>query len=332
MKKVLAGIIAILIAVSCEAQSPQELAAQNGDIDSAKVILPDINHSRVNQVITRILLRAHYKNVVLNDSLSSVIFDNYISTLDNSKLYFLKSDIDNFEIYRNMFDDYLNDGVLDAAYEIFNIFKDRVNERIEYALERLKTEFDFTKDEYIKPGRKDTTWAASVDELNELWRKRLKSDALNMVLNDKEWSDIQISLSNRYKYFHKTILQYKSEDLFQIYMNAFSEAIDPHTSYFSPIASDNFRISMSLSLEGIGAQLTSRDGYTTITHIIPGGPADKSGFFHNDDRIVAVGQGEDGELIDVVGWRLDDVVQLMRGPKGTSVRLSVLKSDIEFIR
>lgn len=328
MKKVLVGIIAIIIAVSCEAQTPQQLAAENGVIDTNKVILPDINHTKINQVITRIMLRAHYKKTDLNDSLASVIFDNFISTLDNNKLYFLKSDIDEFELYRNMFDDYLDEGVLDPAYEIFNVFKKRVNERIEFALNRLQTGFDFEVDEYFSPSRKDTTWAATKDELNDLWRMRLKSDALNLVLDDDEWEDIAKNLSNRYKYFHKTILQYKSEDIFQIYMNAFSEAIDPHTSYFSPITMDNFRISMSLSLEGIGAQLTSRDGYTTIARIITAGPADKSGKLHNDDRIVAVGQGKEGELIDVVGWRLDDVVQLIRGEKGTEVRLSVLEADM----
>lgn len=328
MKKVLVGIIAIIIAVSCEAQSPQQLAADNAVIDTNKVILPGSNHTKVNQVITKIMMRAHYKKTDLNDSLASVIFDNFIKTLDNNKLYFLQSDIEEFELYRNMFDDYLDEGVLDPAYEIFNVFKTRVNERIDFALDRLVTGFDFEVDEYFTPDRKDTTWAETEEQLNELWRMRLKSDALNLVLDDDEWEDIAKNLSNRYKYFHKTILQYKSEDVFQIYMNAFSEAIDPHTSYFSPITMDNFRISMSLSLEGIGAQLTSRDGYTTIARIITGGPADKSGKLHNDDRIVAVGQGEEGELIDVVGWRLDDVVQLIRGEKGTEVKLSVLEADM----
>lgn len=232
MKKVLVGIIAIIIAVSCEAQSPQQLAADNAVIDTNKVILPGSNHTKVNQVITKIMMRAHYKKTDLNDSLASVIFDNFIKTLDNNKLYFLQSDIEEFELYRNMFDDYLDEGVLDPAYEIFNVFKTRVNERIDFALDRLVTGFDFEVDEYFTPDRKDTTWAETEEQLNELWRMRLKSDALNLVLDDDEWEDIAKNLSNRYKYFHKTILQYKSEDVFQIYMNAFSEAIDPHTSYF----------------------------------------------------------------------------------------------------
>ena len=327
MKKIMIVVLAIIVAFSCEAQTPQQLAAQNSKLDTTLVIVPSQNHSKENQVITRILLRAHYKRSDLNDSLSSVIMDNYLSTLDNNKLYFLASDIKDFEIYRNMFDDYLKDGMLNPAYEIFNTFKQRVTERITFALDRLNKGFDFTKNEYFRPDREDTTWAATTADLDELWRKRLKNDALNLLLNDKDWDNVVETLSKRYKYFHKTILQYKDEDVFQVYMNAFAEAIDPHTSYFSPITSDNFRISMSLSLEGIGAQLTMRNDYTTIARIIPGGPADKSGLLHNDDRIVGVAQGDDGEMMDVIGWRLDDVVQLIRGEKGTEVRLQVLEAD-----
>lgn len=327
MKKLLVLAIIIIIALSCDAQTPRELAAQNGKIDTSLVIVPGPNMSKVNQVVTRILLRAHYKRSDLNDSLSSVIMDNYISALDNNKLYFLEQDIKDFEIYRNMFDDYLNEGILDPPFEIFNVFKERMNERMNYAISRIKKGFDFTVDEYFSPDREDTTWAVSVEELNEIWRKRLKNDALNLKLNEKDKDGITETLTKRYEYFHKIILQYKDEDVFQIYMNAFSESIDPHTAYFSPITSDNFKISMSLSLEGIGAQLTMKNDYTTIAKIIPGGPADKSGLLHNEDRIVSVGQGRTGELIDVVGWRLDDVVQLIRGEKGSEVRLMILEAN-----
>ena len=181
---------------------------------------------------------------------------------------------------------------------------------------RLETEFDFTIDESYEPDREEAAWAIDSEELDELWRKRLKNDALNRKLSNKEWDEITKGLLKRYHNFHKIILQYKAEDISQLYLNAFARAIDPHSSYFSPITSENFTISMSRAFEGIGAQLRNIDDYTTIVGIIPGGPASKSENLFEDDRIVGVAQGNDGEMVDVYGWRTDDVVQLIRGNKG----------------
>lgn len=329
MKKLFFLTLTIVALISCKAQSIDELIAKNSDIDTSKVILPDADHSQDNRLITQLISRYHYRKFDLNDSLSSVIFDNYIKMLDNNKMYFLKSDIDEFEQYRNKFDDYLLTGTLNEGYAIFNRFKQRLNERIKYVDKALKTEFDYTIDETFIPDRKDADWASTTEELDELWRKRLKNDALNRKLDGRDWEDISKTLSDRYHRYHKFVLQYDEEDVFQIYMNAYTEAVDPHTSYFSPVTSENFDIDMSLSLEGIGAQLTSDGDYTKVTRIIPGGPADKSGLLKKDDRIVAVAQGEDGEMVDVVGWRLDDVVQLIRGEKGTLVRLSIIPAESE---
>jgi len=329
MKKLFFLTLTIVALISCKAQSIDELIAKNSDIDTSKVILPDADHSQDNRLITQLISRYHYRKFDLNDSLSSVIFDNYIKMLDNNKMYFLKSDIDEFEQYRNKFDDYLLTGTLNEGYAIFNRFKQRLNERIKYVDKALKTEFDYTIDETFIPDRKDADWASTTEELDELWRKRLKNDALNRKLDGRDWKDISKTLSDRYHRYHKFVLQYDEEDVFQIYMNAYTEAVDPHTSYFSPVTSENFDIDMSLSLEGIGAQLTSDGDYTKVTRIIPGGPADKSGLLKKDDRIVAVAQGEDGEMVDVVGWRLDDVVQLIRGEKGTLVRLSIIPAESE---
>lgn len=327
MRKFLFALILIVVPISCKAQSIDELIAKNADIDTFKVVQPYDNHPQINKVITQLISRYHYKKFELNDSLSSVIFDNYIKMLDNNRVYFLKSDIEEFEKYRNQFDDYLLIGVLDPAYDIFNRYKKRLNERIEYIQERLKTEFDFTKEESYIPDRTEAEWATTVEELDEIWRKRLKNDALNRKLDGKEWDEIVESLETRYKRYHKIILQYESEDVFQLYMNAYTAAVDPHTSYFSPVTSDNFDIDMSLSLEGIGAQLTTDMDYTKVNRIIPGGPADKAGELKKDDLIVGVAQGEEGEMVDVVGWRLDDVVQLIRGKKGTLVRLEIIPAD-----
>ncbi|MFC2133045.1 carboxy terminal-processing peptidase [Bacteroidota bacterium] len=329
MRKFLTGLFLLIFVVSCEAQTPQQLAMENQSIDTNKVLVPAFNHPKIDQVIEKIFQRAHYKKFELNDSLSSVIFDNYLNIMDRSKLYFVKSDVDRFEIYRSDFDDDINNGTLDPSFDIFNVFKNRVNERIDYVLNRLPEGFDFAVDEYFEPDREEADWAETQEELDELWRKRLKNDALNLVLSGKDWDGVVETLSNRYKRYHKLILQYKSEDVFQLFMNAFSETIDPHTNYMSPITSDNFRISMSLSFEGIGAQLTMRDEYTTIQKVLPGGPVFKGGILKEGDRIVGVAQGSEGEMIDVIGWRLDDVVQLIRGEKGTEVKLQVLKADAE---
>lgn len=296
-------------------------------IDSNLVLQPEPYHSKVNQVITSILTKYHYKKTDLNDSLSTLIFDEYIKSLDNGKLYFLKSDIDEFQKYRLVIDDYLNEGNESFAFDVFNRYKERLNERMTYILHRLNEEFDFTVDEFYVPDRKDEDWAKTKTELDEIWRKRLKNDALNKKLANDPWEKISVDLKKRYQSFHKVILQYKPEDVFQLYMNTFASVIDPHSNYFSPVTSENFNITMSRSLEGIGAQLSTIDDYTTVANIIPGGPADKSKKLFEKDRIVSVGQDADGEMVDVIGWRLDDVVQLIRGKKGTTVRLEILRAD-----
>jgi carboxyl-terminal processing protease len=304
-----------------------KLIDENTELDTFKVIQPEKNHNDINRRVTRILTRYHLKQFRLNDSLSAIIFDNFIESLDRNKMYFLKSDMERFKKYRDKFDDFLYSGSLDVPYEIFNTYKTRVNERIEFAIERVNKEFNFSLDENYVPDRKDEPWAETEAEVEDIWRKRLKNSTLTKLLAGDSLKKAQEDLTSRYQRFHKSILQYKSEDVFQLYMNAFTRALDPHTSYFSPITSDNFKINMSRSLEGIGAQLKMENDYTTVVKIIAGGPAQKSGELHPDDKIVAVAQGKDGEFVDVVGWRLDDVVQLIRGEKGSVVRLQILKAD-----
>ncbi len=327
MKKFFVVLFYLFLVIGCSAQNQEKLIEENSKIDTNKVIVPQKKYFKETRIITTIFTRYHYKKINLSDSLSKVIFKNYIQSLDYNKLYFLKSDIDSFGKFKTVLDDDLKIGDVKPFYDIFNVFKKRIGERVKYADERLKKKFDFTKDEYFYPDRKDSDFAATKAELNELWRKRLKNDALNLKLNGKKWDKIVETLTNRYDRFYKTILQYKSEDVFQLAMNAFALAIDPHSDYFSPITSENFKINMSLSFEGIGAQLTTENDYTKVARIIPGGPAYKSGLLHADDKIVGVGQGKDGKIVDIIGWRLDDVVQLIRGKKGTIVRLAIIKAD-----
>jgi carboxyl-terminal processing protease len=327
MNKYIIGFLFLFTSSFLFGQNDHTAISENAIIDTNKVLYPTELQSKVNNTITTLLTRYHYNKNLLNDSLSSVIYDNYMKSIDNNKIYFLKSDVDEFEKYRYAFDEFLQAGNLVPAFEIFNRFKQRLNERIEYAVKRLESEFDFTIDEYIEPDRQDAEWAASVEELNDLWRKRLKNDELNSILSDKDLKSAAETITKRYQRYHKIILQYKAEDVFQLYMNAFSVALDPHTSYFSPNTSDNFQISMSNSLEGIGAQLRNDNDYTKVVRIIPGGPAAKSKLLFEDDRIVGVAQGKNGEMVDVIGWRIDDVVQLIRGKKGSLVRLEILRAD-----
>jgi carboxyl-terminal processing protease len=280
-----------------------------------------------DQLINTILSRYHYRKFKLNDSLSSVIFDRFLKSLDNSKNFFYESDIKDLENYRNKLDDDIQDGDLNPSYKIFNTFKKRVIERTDYVDTLLKKEFDFTKDEKLLIDRSDVPWIKTRQEMDDLWRKKIKNDALNLKLAGKKWDSIQETLKKRYENFRRAINQYTSEDVFQLFMNSYSESIDPHTNYLSPSTSENFKIDMSRSLEGIGAQLQQEDDYTKVNEVIPGGPAYRSGLLKRNDKIIGVAQGDDGEIVDIIGWRVSDVVKLIRGPKGTTVRLQIISAD-----
>ncbi len=327
MKKLLAVIIILLAANVYFAYTGETGTSFTQDKDSTGVIEPAPYQSKVDKLVNAIISRYHYKKVDLNDSLSAEIFKKYINTLDFSHSYFLASDIDKFNAFKTDLDDMIKDGDIDPAFEIFNTFKDRMHQRLDYAESLLKKEFDFTKNDSLEINREDDPWPKTDKEAEEIWHKRVKGDALNLKLTGKKWDEIAKTLTKRYENYRKAVDQYNGEDVFQQFMNAYTESIDPHTNYFSPITSDNFKINMSLSLEGIGAQLRTEDDYTKVVEIIPGGPAYKSGLLHAEDKIVGVAQGETGEMEDVIGWRITDVVQLIRGKKGTIVRLNIIPAD-----
>lgn len=287
---------------------------------------PEPQHKRVSQLITYILNKNHYRKRDINDSLSSEIFDRYIESLDPARMYFLESDMIAFEKYRYQLDENLEAGNVSPAFEIFNVYEKRLAQRLEFIYQRLETEFDYSIDEYFDTDREDDGWARSPEELDDLWRKRIKHDALNLKIAGKTWAEIQKNLRKRYKRIQKNASQFQSEDVFQVYMNAFSETFDPHTNYFSPKNFDDFKIQMSKSLEGIGARLQTDNDYTKVVEIVPGGPADKSKLLFPNDRIMSVAQEDNGEFVDILGWRIDDVVQLIRGKKGSTVRLEILRA------
>lgn len=302
------SIVLLLVSVAAQAQDIQ----------------PESYHSYVEKTVSRLLNRFHYSQLELNDSLSSEIFDRYIERLDPGKNYFLASDVQRFEKYRYILDDAIYNGDLTAAYEIFNRFKARVNSRLAKVPQILQRGFDFTLPESLRYDEEDEPWAIDETELDERWRKSLKNQALNLKLAGKDEVGIVDVLSKRYENIKRRINQYDAEEVFELYMNAYAQSLDPHTNYFSPITSENFGIRMSLSFEGIGARLTTENEYTKVVEIVPGGPADLDKRLKPNDYIIGVDEHNDGNIVDVVGWKLDDVVQRIRGKKGTKVRLQII--------
>jgi len=288
---------------------------------------PSLEQRLRSNLATKFLANWHYKDTRLDDELSEKIFERYLDLLDPNFGFFLSEDIETFEPYRLRMDEALQHSDPTPAYEMFNVYVDRVRERVKFAREQLKQPMDFTVDESYAWDRSETKWAKSEAELNEFWRQRVKNDYLRLRLTDKEDEAIIETLDDRYENLDRRISELNSDDIFQFFMNAFAQSIEPHTAYMSPRSSENFEISMRLSLEGIGALLGRENEYTSIARVVPGGPADKEGSLKAGDKVTAVGQGADGKMQDVVGWRVDDVVDLIRGPKHTIVRLDVLHEE-----
>jgi len=274
--------------------------------------------------VGRILEEAHYSRASLDERMSEVVYHRYLEFLDGQRSYFLASDIEEFNAYGKQFGDMIRTGSIDPAYLIFARFQQRNRERLQHALALLKTEPDFTVNESFEFDRTHTPWPADAATMDELWRKRVKNDALSLMLAGKQWPDAAEVLRKRYERVLKRVDQVTSEDVFEGLMNSYARAFDPHSSYFSPRSSEEYRIQMSLNYEGIGASLQIVDDYVTIMNVLEGGPAAMAGTLTTNDRITGVGQGHDGAFTDVIGWRLDDVVQLIRGKAGTTVRLQVL--------
>jgi carboxyl-terminal processing protease len=269
----------------------------------------------------------HYSKQKYDDILSSQHLDSYIESLDRGKMFFNAADIAEFERFRSVMDDQLRKGKLDAGFAIFNRYLQRLQDRLEKVVETLPESvaaMDFNVDEEFSLDVEDREWAVDERELDDRWRKQLKNQVLGLKLTDKPKDEIVPTLEKRYTGQLKNVKQYNSQDVFQIYANALTELYDPHTNYLSPRSTENFNINMSLSLEGIGAVLQMDGEYTKVSSLVAKGPADKQGELHPSDRIVAVGQDVEGSLVDVIGWRLDEVVELIRGPKDTTVRLEVI--------
>lgn len=300
--------------------------------DTTKVQLKQLEtepqHPMVFSTALQLVASYHYQKPAINDQFSSNAFDNYIKDLDPSKVYFLKSDIAEFEKYRYVIDESIFSGDVKPGFEIFNRYQQRLQERINYAFSLLNdsTQFNFAANDSFMIERENAAFANSIDELNALWKLKLKYECLPSKVQGKDFKTYSETIRKRYDNLLKLSSKTKSEDVFQLYANSLTELADPHTNYYSPRASADFNTQMSLSLEGIGATLQTENEYTKIREVVKGGPADKSKKIHAGDRIIGVAQG-DSDIVNVVDWRLDDVVSLIRGKKGTIVRLEIIPAS-----
>lgn len=298
--------------------------------DKIDVLNPTPEQSKAAVDLVQKLDSEHYRDQEFNDALSSRYFDEYLKSLDSAKNFFIQSDIAEFEKYRKTFDDDYKKGKLDNSFAIFNRFNERMIARLEKVVKTLddpKTKFDFDVEESMVLDREKAPWPANQAEADKLWQQYLKSNLLNSMLAGKKLEESKTTLRKRYANQLRRLKQQTNEEAFSVMMNSLTMLYDPHTNYLSPENAENFDISMSLELQGIGAVLQSDEDYTKVSSLVVGGPAQKQGQLKPNDKIVSIAQGADGEFVDVVGWRLDEVVKLIRGPKGTIVRLEVIPSD-----
>jgi carboxyl-terminal processing protease len=289
-----------------------------------KVLHPDEKQIEVSRQVASLIANYNYKKVPIGDSLSRLIFDNYLKSLDDNRVYFFEKEVIEFKENRDLMDDQMVMGDLEPAYHMFNVYLERYVNRIQFMIAQLpNTPFDFTKNESLVYNREKLPFMQTQAEMDAYWMQRLKYDLLNLKLAGTDEAKSKETLKKRYENLLSQIAKIESYDAFQSLMTAYTESIDPHTNYFNPNNAAKFNIDMARSLEGIGATLKFENDFVMVAAVVPGGPADKSGQIAIDDKFVAVAQG-DGEFVDIVGWRLDNAIQLIRGAKGTTVRLKIV--------
>ena len=289
-----------------------------------KVLHPDEKQIEVSRQVVSLIANYNYKKVPIGDSLSRLIFDNYLKSLDDNRVYFFEKEVIEFKENRDLMDDQMVTGDLEPAYHMFNVYLERYVNRIQFMIAQLPTiPFDFTNNESLVYNREKLPFMQTQAEMDAYWLQRLKYDLLNLKLAGTDEVKSKETLKKRYENLLSQIAKIESYDAFQSLMTAYTESIDPHTNYFNPNNAAKFNIDMARSLEGIGATLKFENDFVMVAAVVPGGPADKSGQIAIDDKFVAVAQG-DGEFVDIVGWRLDNAIQLIRGAKGTTVRLKII--------
>jgi carboxyl-terminal processing protease len=315
----IAGLTAVLVAWSAY--------GANVAPDEQAFLHPEQRHENIGELVTQFVEKQHYNSIEIDDDLSARVLDLFIETLDRNRMYLLAEDVEFFETYRYQIDDMVGRQPLDPVFDMYKVYQTRVHDRLSHALTLLESEPDFSVDESYQFDRSEEPWARTSAELDEIWRKRVKNDALNLVLEGETWEKAQDVLTKRYKGYLRRLDQVNNDDVFERFMNAFAHTLDPHSSYLSPRNSEEYRIQMSLSYFGIGASLQTEDDFVKIAGIIPGGPAAIDGRLKPEDRITGVAQGREGDVVDVIGWRLDDVVELIRGPADSVVRLEIIPAN-----
>lgn len=309
-------------------QASQDTKTNNSNrLPEMKAIAPEISFAKSSIIVANILTRFEYDKKPLDLTMSARVFDEYFKKLDPQKMYFLESDVEKFRQYRPIFSEILLKGNMEVPFEIFRLYRQRVAQRYDYVLGLLDQPFDFSEDESFTIDRKKMDRATTDEQINDVWRRRIKNDFLRLKLASTDDTKIRETLRKRYVNNRNQILRMNSEEVAELFLNAYADSTDPHTSYFSPTSAKNFDVQLSLSVEGIGAVLQKRDEYGQIREVVAGGPAARSGKIHPGDRIVAVGQGEKGLMEDVVDWRLDDIVKKIRGKRGSVVRVEVIPAE-----
>jgi carboxyl-terminal processing protease len=328
MKKILPLLIPIsfIFVLLLHGKTQNDLPSKNAFYREGD-LKPTETQKKVERLVFGILSNYHYRKIVVNDSLSSKIYDAYIKELDPNKVFFIASDIEDLEKFRFTIDEQLSLGDLSSAFQIYNLYQTRSKERYAFIQSILNKSFDFNLDESYQPNRDKAVWAKTEEELNDFWRRDIKRQLLDWKIGGKADSTAMREMKDRYTRSEKYMARTKSEDVFQVFMNAYTESIDPHTSYMIPKAAQEFNKDMAQSFEGIGATLRLEGDYVTIQDLVPGGPAFRSKLINPKDRIVGVAQGDEGSFVDVIGWFTDDAVKLIRGPKGTVVRLKILPAS-----
>ncbi|WEN15120.1 carboxy terminal-processing peptidase [Rhodanobacter sp. AS-Z3] len=320
-------LLLALTATGACAQSAADMGAGKPRKAATWPLTSTPEEAQAAQLSARFLTRFHYDAQPLDDAMSARIYNAYFKLLDSEKVFFTQADMAKFAPMKTRLDDAIWNQDLSGPFTIFNAYVQRAVERMTYARGLLKNGFDFSADQSYTFDREHADWPKDQAELDDLWRKRTMNDWLRLKLAGQKDDDIRKTLDKRYAAYIERIKQLDGQDAFQTFMTSYAETTDPHTDYLGPRAAENFDISMKLSLEGIGAVLQARDDYTQIRELVPAGPAGKSGKIQVGDRIVGVGQGDTGPIVDVIGWRLDDVVNRIRGKKDTTVRLEILPAD-----
>ncbi len=323
MLKRILFVLLVTAIVACGSKPRVDLA------NNPMKIVPTAQHSVIAKDVVGLFENYSYKKVPLGDSISSIIYANLLNSLDEGKNYLMQSDIDQFESYRYLLAKDFKKGDLSAAYQVFNTYITRYLERMDFALQAIEQAHDFETEEDYVYFRKDLNWFASQEEADEQWRKRVKYDLLNLRLSSTDRSDSASAkqvetLKNRYNQLISQAKKTDNNEAFQVIMAALTDAIDPHTSYFNPYFAQQFNEGISNTFEGIGARLTMENEVVKVAEVIAGGPVFKEKALEIDDRIIGVAQGEEGEFEDIIGWRLDNAVAKIKGPKGTIVRLKVI--------